>query len=184
MHLAESAGMDFFTIPTVVFGVHLYGFVVIRHRDPCILHLNVTRHPTAKSTKRQLLEAFSYDQVPSHLHRDRDRIYGEVVTEAIANLGIIDKPSALRSPWQNPYAERVIGSIRRDLLDHCIVLNEAHARTLLRSWEEYYHSSRTHLGLDKDVLMRRPVQNAECGATIVEIEEVFGLHHRYERCAA
>ena len=128
--------MDFFTFPTVVFGVHLYGFVVIRHRDRRILRLNVTRHPTAEWTKRQLLEAFPYDQVPSHLHRDRDRIYGEVVTEAIANLGIIDKPSAPRSPWQNPYAERAIGSIRRDLLDHCIVLNEAHARALLRSWDQ------------------------------------------------
>ena len=122
--------------------------------------------------------------MPSHLHRDRDAIYGAVVTEALANMNIVDVPSAPRSPWQNPYAERVIGSIRRDLLDHCIVLNEEHARTLLRSYADYYHHSRTHLGLLKDVPGSRPQQSVTDGDMVVAIPQVFGLHHRYERRAA
>ena len=100
--------MDFFSIPTATFG-NLYGFVLIRHRDRKLLRLAVTDHPTAEWTKRQLVEAFPYDEVPSHLHRDRDAIYGAVVTEVLANMNIVDVPSAPRSPWQNPYAERVIG---------------------------------------------------------------------------
>lgn len=183
LHLAESAGMDFFVIPTATFGV-LLGFVVVSHRDRRILHLNVTAHPTEEWTKQQLREAFPWTSAPRYLHRDRDKLYSEGVRATLTHLGIREVPSAARCPWQNPYAERVIGSIRRELLDHVVVLNEAHARRLLREYQRYYNASRTHLSRGKDAPETRKVQGPEHGSKVIELREVFGLHHRYERRAA
>jgi putative transposase len=182
LHLEATSGMDFFTIPTATFGV-LYGFIVIDHASRALQRVNVTAHPTAEWTKQQLREAFA-DHAPVRLHRDNDRIYGDVVKKLIEDFGIEDHPSAPRSPWQNPYAERVIGSVRRELFDHVIVLNEVHARRLLREYQRYYNHSRTHLSLDKDSPMGRRRQKATGGDRIIAIPEVFGLHHRYERRAA
>ncbi|NOK02940.1 MULTISPECIES: integrase core domain-containing protein [Myxococcus] len=175
--------MDFFVIPTATFGV-LLGFVVVNHRDRRILHLNVTAHPTEEWTKQQLREAFPWASAPRYLHRDRDKLYSEGVRATLTYLGIREVPSAARCPWQNPYAERVIGSIRRELLDHVVVLNETHARRLLREYQRYYNASRTHLSLGKDAPETREVQGPEQGAKVIELREVFGLHHRYERRAA
>ncbi|MFY1824460.1 integrase core domain-containing protein [Myxococcus fulvus] len=141
LQLVESAGMDFFAIPTATFGV-LLGFVVVSHRDRRILHLNVTAHPTEEWTKQQLREAFPWTSAPRYLHRDRDKLYSEGVRATLTHLGIREVPSAARCPWQNPYAERVIGSIRRELLDHVVVLIEAHARRLLREYQRYYNGNR------------------------------------------
>ena len=124
LHLAESAGMDFFVIPTATFGV-LLGFVVVSHRDRRVLHLNVTAHPTEEWTNQQLREAFPWVSAPRYLHRDRDKLYSEDVRTTLTHLGIREVPSAARSSWQNPYAERVVDSIRRELLDPVVVLNEA-----------------------------------------------------------
>ncbi|WP_306464174.1 integrase core domain-containing protein [Corallococcus exiguus] len=167
LHLVESAGMDFLVIPTAMFGV-LLGFVVVSHRDRRILHLNVTAHPTEEWTK-QLREAFPWASAPRHLHRDRDKLYSEGVRATLTHLGIREVPSAARCPWQNPYAERVIGSIRRELLDHVVVLNEAHARRLLREYQRYYNASRTHLSLGKDAPETREVQGTEHGAKVIEL---------------
>ncbi|WAM28261.1 integrase core domain-containing protein [Myxococcus sp. NMCA1] len=175
--------MDFFVIPTATFGV-LLGFVVVSHRDRRILHLNVTAHPTEEWTKQQLREAFPWASAPRYLHRDRDKLYTEGVRATLSHLGVQEVLSAARCPWQNPYAERIIGSIRRELLDHVVVLNEAHARRLLREYQRYYNASRTHLSLGKDAPERRQVQGPERGAKVIELREVFGLHHRYERRAA
>ena len=181
-HLSQAAGIDFFLIPTLTFRL-LYGFVVLSHDRRRILHLAVTEHPTGEWTKRQLLEAFPWDSAPRFLHRDRDSIYDSEVRAAVKALGIDDVPSAPRSPWQNPYAERVIGSIRFDMLDHVIVLGEGHARRLLRGYKAYYNGSRNHLSLGKDPPIHRAVQGPECGAQIVALPHLGGLHHRYERRA-
>jgi putative transposase len=182
LHLEATSGMDFFTIPTATFGV-LYGFVVIDHASRTLQHVNVTAHPTADWTKQQLREAFA-DQTPARLHRDNDRIYGDAMKKLIEDFGIQDHPSAPRSPWQNPYAERVIGSVRRELFDHVIVINEDHARRLLRDYQQYYNQSRTHLSLGKDAPMGRRRQEPTPGDRIIATPEVFSLHHRYERRAA
>ncbi|MBN8468811.1 transposase [Corallococcus exiguus] len=175
--------MDFFVIPTATFGV-LLGFVVVSHRDRRILLLNVTARPTEEWTKQQLRDAFPWASAPRYLHRDRDKLYSEGVRATLTHLGIREVPSAARCPWQNPYAERVIGSIRRELLDHVVVLNEAHARCLLREYRRYCNASRTHLSLGKDAPETREVQGPGHGAKVIELREVFGLHHRYERRAA
>ena len=182
-HLPCAAGIDFFVFPTVGFGV-LYGFLVLGHGRRRILHLNVTAHPTAEWTRAQLLEAFPFDEAPRFLHRDRDGIFSERVRETIRQLGIEDVPSAPRSPWQNPFAERTIGSIRRELLDHVIVLGEEHARRLLRAYQRYFNESRTHLSLEKDAPVHREVHGPERGSRIVAFPVLGGLHHRYERRAA
>jgi transposase InsO family protein len=148
LHLEATSGMDFFTIPTAPFSM-LHGFAVIDHASRALQHVNVSAHPTAEWTKQQLREAFAH-QTPARLHRDNDRIYGDAVKRLITNFGIEDRPSAPRSPWQNPYAERVIGSVSRELFDHPIVLNEGHARRLLRKYQRYYNQSRTHLSLGED----------------------------------
>jgi len=179
-HLPQAAGIDFFVIPTLTFTL-LYGFVVLGHGRRRILHLAVTEHPTGEWTRRHLLEAFPWDTAPRFLHRDRDSIYDGEFRAAVKALGIDDVPSAPRSPWQNPFAERVIGSIRSDLLDHVIVLNEGHARRLLRGYKVYYNASRNHLSLGKDPPIHRPVQGPERGERIVALPHLGGLHHRYER---
>ena len=147
------------------------------------MHFNVTEHPTAEWTAQQVVEAFPWDTAPRYLLRDRDGIYGAVFSERVKGLGIEEVLSAPRSPWQNPYAERLIGSIRRELLDHVIVLDERHLLRLMKSYTGYYHDSRTHLSLDKDAPSARPVQPPAMGE-VVELPQVGGLHHRYERRAA
>jgi transposase InsO family protein len=174
--------MDFFVIPTASFDL-LYGFIVLEHGRRRIRHIAVTAHPTAAWTAQQLREAFPFDSAPRFLHRDRDCIYGEGVTGAMKAMGIEDVPSAPRSPWQNPYCERVIGTLRRELLDKVIILGEAHARRLLREYVAYYLSSRTHLSLAKDCPDGRAVEPPSAGPVAVR-EVLGGLHHRYFRRAA
>jgi transposase InsO family protein len=181
-HAECLAAMDFFTIPTARFRV-LYVFIVLSHDRRHVVHFNATEHPTAQWTAQQLVEAFPFDSAPRYLLRDRDAIYGEKVQGRIRSLGIEEVISAPRSPWQNPYVERVIGSIRRDCLDHVIVLNERHLRRILREYFSYYHTCRTHLSLNKDPPQTRTVEPEVLG-NIVALPQVGGLHHLYTRAAA
>jgi transposase InsO family protein len=181
-HVADLVSIDFFTVPTATFRV-LYVFVVLRHDRREIVHFNVTEHPTARWTAQQIVEAFPIDTAPRYLLRDRDAIYGKTVQQRIKSLAIEDVLTAPRSPWQNPFVERVIGSIRRDCLDHIIVLNERHLRRVLREYFSYYHGCRTHLSLNKDSPKPRTVQPPALG-DVVAFPLVGGLHHRYGRSAA
>ena len=176
------AAIDFFTVPTAGFRV-LYVFIVLSHDRRRVVHFNVTEHPTAQWTAQQLVEAFPFDSAPRYLLRDRDAIYAETVRRRIKSLGIEEVVTAPRSPWQNPYAERIIGSIRRDCLDHVIVINERHLRRILREYIHYYHTCRTHLSLNKDPPETRTVERPESGE-VVAFPRVGGLHHRYGRIAA
>jgi transposase InsO family protein len=176
------AEIDFFTVPTATFRI-LYGFIVLSHDRRQIVHFNVTEHPTAQWTAQQIVEAFPFDSAPGYLLRDRDCTYGDAVRRRIKSLGIEDVPTAPRSPWQNAFVERVIGSIRRDCLDHVIVFNEQHLRRILREYFSYYHTCRTHLSLNKDPPQPRAVESAKFGS-IVALPRVGGLHHRYMRVAA
>ena len=176
------AGIDFFTVPTATFRI-LYVFIVLSHDRRHIMHFNVTTHPTAQWTAQQLVEAFPFDSAPRYLLRDRDAIYGEKVRRRIKSLGIEEVVTAPRSPWQNPFCERIIGSIRRDCLDHIIVLNERHLRRILREYFDYYHTCRTHMSLNKDPPETRRVEPPESG-NVVAFTRVGGLHHRYGRIAA
>jgi len=158
---------------------------VLRHDRRRVLHFNVTEHPTAQWAAQQLVEAFPEAVSARYLLRDRDRIYGDYFRQRVRGLGLKEVLSGPRSPWQNPYVERLIGSIRRECLDHVIVLNEHHLRCILKSYFGYYHRTRTHLSVDKDAPDTRPVQLPAMGTVIeIEIAEVGGLHHRYERRAA
>jgi len=157
----------------------LFVVIVLSHVRRRIVHFNITEHPTAEWTAQQVLEAFPDDTAPKWLHRDRDSTYSGVFRRRVAGMGIAEVVSAPASPWQNPYAERVIGSIRH----HVIVLNQAHLRRVVTLYSRYYHRSRTHLGLDKDAPDPRPVSRPSAGP-IIAIPEVGGLHHRYERQAA
>ncbi len=179
-HVSLMLSVDFFTVPTISFHV-LYVFVVLAHDRRRILHFNVTAHPTAEWTARQIVEAFPFDSAPRCLLRDRDRIYGYEFRKQLEVMDIHEVLSAPRSPWQNPYVERVIGSIRRECLDHVIVLNEESLRCVLRSYITYYHTARLHLSLEKDSPVPRAVESV--GAVVV-IPQVGGLHHRYQRQAA
>ena len=181
-HLSQIVSVDFFTVPTIRFQV-LYVFLVLAHDRRRILHFNVSRHPTAEWASQQLRESFSFDQVPRYLLRDRDRIFGQDFREQVRDMDIEEVLSAPRSPWQRAYVERVIGSIRRECLDHLIVFNEAPLRRALCSYFGYYHKSRTHLSLRKDSPEPRPIQPVEMGR-VVAVPQVGGLHHRYERRAA
>jgi putative transposase len=173
--------MDFFTVPTLT-GRVLFVLVVLSHHRRRILHVNITEHPTAAWSAQQVVDAFPDHTAPRWLHRDRDRIYGDVFQRRLAGMGIAEVVSAPASPWQNPYVERLIGSIRRECLDHVIVINETHLRRVLTAYARYYHRSRTHLSLEKDTPDHRPVSVTSTGL-IVAIREVGGLHHRYERRA-
>jgi transposase InsO family protein len=181
-HVKTLVSVDFFTVPTIRFQV-LYVFLVLAHDRRRILHFGVTSHPTAEWTAQQLREAFPWDTAPRYLLRDRDRIFGADLVTQVKAMGIQQVLSAPRSPWQRAYIERVIGTIRRECLDHVIVFSEASLYRHLRRFVDYYHRSRTHLGLQKDTPESRPVQAPEAGR-IVAIPEVGGLHHRYERRAA
>jgi len=182
-HLSTLVSVDFFTVPTVFFHV-LFVFVVLAHDRRRILSINVTSSPSAAWTANQIVQAFPWESAPRYLLRDRDGIYGKHFRSRVQNLGIKEVLTAARSPWQSPYVERVIGTLRRELTDHVIVMNERHLRRLLRTYVSgYYHGCRTHLSLDKDAPEPRAVEPPEMGK-IIEFPLVGGLHHRYTRRAA
>ncbi len=181
-HVADLASVDFFIVPTVTFRI-LFVFVVLLHRRRQVVHFNVTDSPTAAWTAQQMVEAFPEDSAPGYLLRDRDGAYGDVFRRRMKSLGIVEVLTAARSPWQNPYAERMIGTIRRELLDHVIVIDKGHLRRQLHRYLRYYHGSRTHLSLAKDAPESRAVEQPELGR-VVALPQVGGLHHRYTRCAA
>lgn len=181
-HLAETAAIDFLTVPTVTFRT-LYVFVVLSLDRRRIIHFNVTTRPTAEWTALQLFQAFPYDTAPRFLVRDRDGIYGSEVVAALEAMGIEQKVISARSPWQNGYCERVVGTLKRECLNHMIVFNERHARRIIRDYLEYYHGSRTHLGLEKDAPDGRAVEPPELGP-VQRRPMVGGLHSRYYRDAA
>ena len=173
--------MDLFMAPTIGFEL-LYAIVIVRLNRRELVWINVTTRPSAEWIARQITEAFPWD-APRYLIRDRDRVYGVLVKRRLRAMGIRDKPIARASPWQNGFAERLIGSIRRECLDHVVVFGERHLRRLLTAYFAYYHQARTHLSLDKDAPDGRPIEPPELGA-IIPIPEVGGLHHRYVRRAA
>jgi transposase InsO family protein len=176
-HAPDVAAMDLFVVPTIGFKL-LYGFVIVRIHRRDLVWINVTANPTAEWVARQITEAFPWNEAPRYMVRDRDRIYGAVVTRRLRAMGIRDKPTTPASPWQNGFAERLIGSIRRECVDHIIVLGEVHLRRILRSYADYYNGVRTHRSLDKDAPVSRPVQRAGVTSSRVILR---GLHHHYAR---
>jgi transposase InsO family protein len=180
-HLKTLVSVDFFVVPTIRFQI-LYVFLVLAHERRRIVHFAVTLHPTAEWTAQQMREAFPWDTAPRYLLRDRDRIFGHDFLKQVKAMGIKQVLSAPRSPWQRAYVERVIGTIRRECLDHLIVFNEGSLHRHLRTFVEYYHRNRVHLALEKDTPESRPIQPPESGR-IVSIPVLGGLHHRYERRA-
>ena len=178
-HATELVSVDFFTVPTATFRI-LYVLVILHHERREIVHFNVTDHPTAQWTAQQLVEAFPFDSAPRYLLRDRDSIYGGRFRNRVKSLGIDEVLTAPRSPWQNPYVERIIGSIRRECLNHVIIINERHLRRQLKSYVTYYHEARTHLSLDKQSPVPRSIEPPEQGK-VVAIPHVGGLHHEYRR---
>jgi transposase InsO family protein len=178
-HKDAIAGMDFFTVPTATMNV-LYGFFVIHHDRRRILHFNATYHPTAQWVIQQLREAFPFESAPRHLIFDRDSIFCPAVVEFVKALGTESSRTAYRSPWQNPVAERWIGSLRREVLDRVVVLGQPHLIRLTHSYIQYYHEDRCHLGLERDTPEGRPVTpRPSSHATVVALPRVGGLHHRY-----
>jgi len=181
-HVRDLVSIDFFTVPTASLRV-LFVLVVLAHHRRRVVHFNVTEHPTAAWTARQLVEAFPDDTTPAYVLRDRDTVYGEAFRQCMKGMGITEVLTAPQSPWENPFAERLIGSIRRECLDHVLVLSERHLRRTLTRYFAYYHRARTHLSLDKDAPDGRRIEPPELGP-IIPIPEVGGLHHRYARQAA
>jgi transposase InsO family protein len=176
-HVLEVAAMDLFVVPTIGFDL-LYAFIIIRLDRRDLVWINVTTNPTAEWIARQITEAFPWNEAPRYLIRDRDRIYGTIVTRRLHAMGIRDKPIAPASPWQNGFAERLIGSIRRECLDHLVVLSETHLRRILQAYARYYNKIRTHRSLDKDAPISRPVQRI---GNITSHALLGGLHHEYVR---
>ena len=176
-HAPDIAAMDLFVVPTIGFDL-LYGFVIVRLDRRDLVRINVAANPTAEWIARQITEAFPWDGAPGYMIRDRDRIYGVVFTRRLRAMGIRDKPIAAASPWQNGFAERLIGSIRRECVDHIIVLGEMHLRRVLKSYADYHNCVRTHRSLNKDAPVSRPVQRT---GVISSRAILGGLHHRYAR---
>jgi transposase InsO family protein len=178
-HLPDMIAVDFAVAPTVR-GQLLYVFIVLSLARRRVLHVNVTAHLTAAWTAQQMVEALPWTATPRYVIRDRDGIYGETFQKRVEHLGLKQVVIAARSPWQNGYAERFIGSLRRECLDHVIALDERQLLRVVRSYVAYYNRTRTHLALGKDPPERRSVQDRHAGE-IVAVPEVGGLHHRYER---
>ncbi len=176
-HADGIAAMDLFVVPTISFRL-LYGLLIVGHGRRHILWFGVTSHPTAEWIANQITEACGWEQAPRYLIRDRDGAYGEVLIRRLQSMGIRDRPTSPRSPWQNGYVERLIGSIRRECVDHIIVLGERHLRHVLLSYMQYYNEVRTHLSLNKDAPAPRPVQRA---GYILCRPILGGLHHQYVR---
>lgn len=181
-HTKESISLDFFVVPTATFRV-LFVLLILSNDRRNILHFNVTTNPTAYWTARQLLESCGFEEAPKYLIRDRDAIYSKTFSHQANVLNIREVVTAPRSPWQNPYVERVIGSIRRECVNHLIVLGERHLKRVLRAYVDYYNHTRTHLSLEKDAPIARESQNIEDG-NVISIRRVGGLHHEYRRMAA
>jgi putative transposase len=181
-HTGTLSCIDFLTVPTATFRV-FYVFLVLSVDRRRVVHWNLTSTASAEWTAQQIIEAYPEDTAPRYLLRDRDAVYGAAFSQRIAGLGIEEVKTAPHSPWQNPFAERLVGSIRRECLDHVIILGKAHLGGILKSYFAYYHRARTHLSLGKDAPDPRPVQPPSAGE-IVAFPEVGGLHHRYQRRAA
>ena len=180
-HLPDTAACDFFTVPTATFRV-LYCFLILSHDRRRIVHFNVTAHPTAEWTAQQMVEAFPGDgPIPKFLIRDRDGIYGSYFRRRVQNMGIREIVTSRKSPWQNPYAERMIGSIRRECLDHVIVFGERHLRRVLKAYVHYYNESRPHLSLMCNAPIPRKRESGN--GRVIAIPRVGGLHHHYKRAA-
>src|SRR5271165_2728779 len=178
-HAQGIAAIDMFVVASVSFRL-LYVVIILDHDRRKIIRAAVTQHPTAAWHSRQLTEAFPWDTAPRYLLRDRDASYGSEFCRQVDAMGITEVVSAARSPWQNAYVERVIGSLRRECLDYIVIFNERHLRRILSSYADYYRHSRTHLSLDKDCPDPRPVMPPKIGR-VVAIPQVSGWHHRYER---
>jgi transposase InsO family protein len=176
-HAPHIAAMDLFVVPTISFGL-LYALVIVRLDRRELVWVNVTANPTAEWIAHQVTEAFPWDDAPQYLIRDRDGIYGTLVTRRLRAMGIRDKPTPPASPWQNGFAERLIGSIRRECVDHLVVLGEAHLRRILRFYARYYNEIRTHWSLAKDAPVSRPIQRT---GSIRSHPILGGLHHHYVR---
>jgi transposase InsO family protein len=174
--------IDFFTVPNARLRV-LFVLVVLAHQRRRVVHFNVTEHPTAYWTAQQIVNAFPGEATPPYLLRDRDQVYGQPFRHRVKGMGIEEVLTAPHRPWQNPFAERLIGSIRRECLNHVFVLGERHLRHILTRYFAYYHQARTYLALDKDAPDLRPIQRPATGK-IVQRPEVGGLHHRDIREAA
>jgi len=181
-HVRDLVSFDFFTVPTAGFRV-LFVLVVLAHHRRRVVHFNVTEHPTARWAAQQIVDAFPDDSAPAYLLRDRDAVYGDAFRKRVKGIGITEVLTAPQSPWQNPFAERLIGSIRRECLDHVVVLGERHLRRILTAYFAYYHRTRTHLSLGKDAPDGRNIEPPSLGA-VLSIPEVGGLHHRYSWRAA
>jgi transposase InsO family protein len=176
-HFPDIGAIDMFVVPTIGFKL-LYGLVIITLQRRRLVWINVTANPTADWIARQITEAFPWEQAPRYLIRDRDASYGHAVTQRLAAMGIRDRPTAPRSPWQNGHAERLIGSIRRECLDHVVVLGEAHLRRVLVTYADYYNELRTHRSLTKDTPLHRIVERL---GTVTSRPILAGLHHQYCR---
>jgi len=176
-HAEGIAAMDLFVVPTISFRL-LYGLLIMGHDRRQILWLEVTTHPTTEWIANQLTEACGWEQIPRYLIRDRDRVYGEIFVRRVRSIGIRDRPTSFRSPWQNAYAERLIGSIRRECTDHIVIFSERHLRHVLLSYMGYYNGTRTHLSLNKDAPISRAAENA---GRIICRAILGGLHHQYGR---
>jgi transposase InsO family protein len=181
-HAGAIAAMDFFVVPTMTFRL-LYVLVVIIHERRKVIHFNITEAPTAEWTAQQVVNAFPYDTAPQYLLRDRDSIYGSVFVQRLEGMGIQQKMISPRSPWQNPYVERLIGSLRRECLDRVIIVHERQRRQMLEAYCEYDHKVRPHRSLSHDSPVPRPVESPERGK-VIELPRVGGLHHQYLRQAA
>jgi transposase InsO family protein len=176
-HADGIAAMDLFVVPTISFRL-LYGLLIMGHGRRQILWFGVTAHPTAEWIANQLIEACGWEQIPRYLIRDRDGAYGEIFIRRVRSIGIRDRPTSARSPWQNAYAERLIGSIRRECIDHVVVFGERHLRHVLLSYMTYYNDARTHLSLYKDAPEPRTIQTSGR----VSCQPILGgLHHLYAR---
>src|SRR6266511_1319328 len=176
-HADGIAAIDLCVVPTLTFEC-LFAFLVLGHGRRQLLWFAVTRQPTAAWLAQQIVEAFPWNTAPTYLVRDNDRAYGHAFQRRIRAMGIRDRPISPRSPWQNPYAERLIGTLRRECLDHVLIVGERHLRRMLASYSSYYNESRTHLALEKDASLRRAIQR--CGG-IITTPILSGLHHRYVR---
>ena len=176
-HAAGIASLDLFVVRTISFKL-LYGLVILRHARRRLVAIRVTTNPTAEWIADQVIGAFPWDEAPSHLIRDRGGAFGPAYTHRIRGMQIRDHPTAPRSPWQNGHVERLIGSIRRECLDHLVVFDEAQLRRVLRNYASYYNQGRTHLSLDKNAPdFRRPQKLGPIAA----ISILGGLHHQYVR---
>jgi transposase InsO family protein len=176
-HAPDIAAMDLFVVPTIGFDL-LYVLIIVRLARRDLVWINVTTNPTAEWIARQITEAFPWAEAPRYLIRDRDQVYGTLVTRRLRAMGIRDKPIAPGSPWQNGFAERLIGSIRRECVDHIVVLGEAHLRRILTKYPAYYNELRTHRSLDKDAPIHRAIQHV---GRIISAPVLGGLHHHYCR---